>query len=80
MTAKQMRIRTKKNRKKYLRKLYKRLKQRVYDTIYFSNNYHHEFRYQTNEEKFALWLIQKKLEKDGFKCTLTCCELRVSWN
>ena len=64
-----IKIQTRKNHKKWLRKKYKYLKNYVELTIENSreNQCYVEFK---QDYRFITWLIKKKLEREGFECLL----------
>jgi len=79
MNIEKLRKRTRKNWKRETRAKYKRLMYFAKLTIEnATSNYCYIERHCSNGDYFALWLVAKKLEAEGFKCKLERGEFTFS--
>lgn len=78
--AEKARKRTRKNYKKEVRARYRHLMRLAkYNIKNATANHCIMKRRHANYEVFALWLVAKKLEANGFKCEMDYSELKISW-
>lgn len=74
------RKRTRKNYKKEVRARYRHLMRLAkYNIKNATDNHCLIKRHRADYEAFALWLVVKKLEANGFKCELDYYELKIDW-